>query len=215
MTPGAQAAAPERTSPFGAALREPDFEAPVDVDAHLDAIPPDATCKGLFFLDVLHRLAKSVTEFELFRAAQIPSRRYVAFRDYPLGDSFRLTLAATRVLYPRYPLGEGLRRMGQATFAAVLATHIGRSLFGILGRDVEPILLTGPKAFKLMVSIGQVTAEKTAPRTFTFRVEEFPAFLETYQVGVIEGVLRHCGQHGKVRIAAQTLSAATLELRLL
>jgi uncharacterized protein (TIGR02265 family) len=60
-----------------------------------------------------------------------------------------------------------------------------------------------------------VTAEKTAPRTFTFRVHEFPAFLETYQVGVLEGVLQHCGEHGRVRIAAQTLSAATFELKLL
>ena len=211
--PAAPAAVPAAALP--ATLRDPDFEAPVDIEAHLDALPPEATCKGLFFLDVLQRLSKSPTEVDVFRAAQLPARRYVAFRDYSLGDAYRLTLAATRVLFPRYPLGEGLRRMGQSTFDAVLTTHIGRSLFGILGTDVEPILLTGPKAFKLLVSIGQVTAEKTAPRVFTFRVQEFPAFLETYQVGVLEGVLRHCKQHGKVRIAVQTLSAATLEVKLL
>ena len=127
----------------------------------------------------------------------------------------RLAVAAARVLYPRYSVGEGLRRLGQTTFDAVLGTHIGRALFGVLGRDLDRILLMGPRAFKLMLNVGQVHAEKTAPRTFTFRAAGLPAFLETYQVGVLEGVLRHCGEHGRVRIALQDLGAATVELTVL
>jgi uncharacterized protein (TIGR02265 family) len=196
-------------------FRDPDFAAPVDVDAHLGLLPPDATCKGMFFLDVLQQASLVSTEREIFRAAQLPERRYVAFRDYPLAENMRITVAAARALYPRYSLGEGLRRMGQTTFEAVLATHIGRALFGILGRDVEPILLTGPKAFKVMINLGQITGEKTSFRTFTFHAHAFPAFLETFQVGVLEGVLRHCGERGRIRIALEDLGTATIELRLL
>ncbi len=201
--------------PFGPGFHEPDFESPVDLEAHLALLPPDATCKGMFLLDVLQQASRVTSERELFRAAQVPERRYVAFGNYPIAENLKLTVAAARALYPRYGLGEGLRRVGQGTFDAVLATHIGRALFGILGRDVEPILLTGPRAFKVMINLGQVTAEKTSFRTFTFQARGFPAFLETFQVGVIEGVLRHCGERGRIRIALEDLGTGTVELRLL
>ncbi len=60
-----------------------------------------------------------------------------------------------------------------------------------------------------------ISAEKSSFRTFTFRALDFPAFLETYQVGVLEGVLRHCGERGRIRIAVEDLGNATIELHLL
>ena len=201
--------------PFGPGFHEPDFEGEVDLEAQVALLPSDATCKGMFCLDILQQASRVTTEGEVFRLAQLPERRYVAFRDYPLAENMRLTVAAARALYPRYPLGEGLRRVGQTMFDAVLATHIGRALFGILGRDVEPILLTGPKAFKVMLNLGKVTAEKTSFRTFTFHAKGFPAFLETFQIGVLEGVLRHCGERGRIRIALEDLGTGVVELRLL
>jgi eukaryotic-like serine/threonine-protein kinase len=211
----ARPAPPRLRRPFGPGFHEPDFESPVDLEGHLAMLPADATSKGMFCLDVLQKAALVTTERDIFRVAQLPERRYVPFRDYPLAENLRLTVAAARALYPRYSLGEGLRRIGQTTFEAVLATHIGRALFGILGRDVEPILLTGPKAFKLMINLGQMTAEKSSFRTFTFRAQGFPVFLETFQVGVLEGVLRHCGERGRIRIALEDLGTASIELRLL
>jgi uncharacterized protein (TIGR02265 family) len=208
-------APPRPRRPFGPGFHEPDFECSVDLEAHLALLPPDATCKGMFCLDVLQQASRVTTERDLFRVAQLPERRYVPFRDYPLAENLKLTVAAARALYPRYSLGEALRRVGQTTFEAVLATHIGRALFGILGRDVEPILLTGPRAFKLMINLGQITAEKTSFRTFMFQAQGFPAFLETFQIGVLEGVLRHCGERGRIRIALEDLGTATVELRLL
>jgi uncharacterized protein (TIGR02265 family) len=187
----------------------------VDLEGHLAQMSPDASCKGMFLADVIQRASRVTSEQTLFRAAQLPERRYVAFRDYPLAETMKLFMAAARALFPRYPPGEGLRRLGQTAFETVLATHVGRALFGILGRDVEPILLTGPKAFKLMVNVGHVSAEKTSYRTFTFHAHDFPAFLETYQVGVLEGVLRYCGERGRIRIAVEDLAHATIELHLL
>jgi uncharacterized protein (TIGR02265 family) len=201
--------------PFGPGFHEPDFEAAVDLEGHLALLPQEASCKGMFLADVVQRASRVTAERALFRAAELPERRYVAFRDYPLAENMKLTMAAARALFPRYPLGEGLRRLGQTAFETVLTTHIGRALFGILGRDVEPILLTGPKAFKLMVNVGLISAEKTSFRTFTFSAHDFPAFLETYQVGVLEGVLRHCGERGRIRIAVEDLAHATIELHLL
>jgi uncharacterized protein (TIGR02265 family) len=164
---------------------------------------------------MLHRAKKIASEQDLLRVAAIPERRHIPFRDYPLADGLRLAITVARVLYPRYPLGEGLHRLGQTTFDAVLGTHVGRTIFGALGRDVEPLLLSCPKAFQLLVSTGRITCEKTGFGTFALRAASFPAFLETYQVGVLEGILRHCGERGRIRIAIDDLTSATFELRLL
>jgi uncharacterized protein (TIGR02265 family) len=208
-------AASRRRWPYGSGFHEPDFEAPVDLEAHLAALPPEATCKGLFLADLVQQAGKVTTERDLFRMAQIAERRYVGFRDYPLADAVQLAVTTARVLYPRYPLGEGLRRAGQTVFDALMGTHIGRSLFGILGREVDLVLLAGPKAFKLMVNVGQLTADKAGFRTFHLRAQEFPGLLETYQIGVLEGMLRYCGQRGRIRIALEDLGTATIELHLL
>ena len=52
------------------------------------------------------------------------------------------------------------------------------------------------------------------PRLFRFTARDLPAFLETYQVGVLEGVLRHCDTRGRLRLALEALDRATLELEL-
>jgi uncharacterized protein (TIGR02265 family) len=195
-------------------LRDPRFDAPIDLEAHIALLPPDATTKGLFVIDLLKVAARVATAAELIRAAQIPERRHVAFRDYPAAEHMRLTVAVARAVYPKLPLGEGLRRLGQNTFDLVLGTHMGRSVLGILGPDIEKMLLAAPKALKHLVNFGKVTSEKAGAHTYLFRAKELPAFLETFQVGVIEGALRHCRAQGKIRVALDDLATGLCEVRI-
>ena len=194
-------------------LRDPRFDVPVDLEAHLALLPPEATCKGMFFIDLLRMGARAATSADLSRAAQIAERRYLAFHDYSAAENMRLTVAVAKAVYPRHPLGEGLRRLGQSTFDNVLGTHVGRSILGILGPDIEKILLAGPKTLKHLCSFGRVTVEKAGAHTYLFRVKELPVFLETFQVGVLEGALRHCRAQGKVRIALDDLAGGLGEVR--
>ncbi len=208
---------PSATEPLGAAppLRDPDFKAPVDVDGHLALLPPDATCKGIFFLELV-RLGSTVTSpSELFRLAGFPERRYVVFRDYPLAENLRLTVAVALAVFPKMPLGEALRRIGQTAFDTVSTSLVGKTLFGVFGRDLEPLLFTGPRAYKLFLSVGEVLVEKAGPRTFRFHARALPGFIETYQVGVVEGLLRHCGVRGRLRVALEGLDRGLVELELL
>jgi uncharacterized protein (TIGR02265 family) len=195
-------------------LRDPRFDTNVDLEAHLALLPADATTKGLFFIDLLRIGARAATPPELIRAAGIPERRLVGFRDYPAAENMRLTVAVARAVYPRLPLGEGLRRIGQTTFDSVLGTHMGRSVLGILGPDIEKILLAAPKALKHLLNFGKVTSEKAGAHTYLFRARELPTFLETYGVGVIEGALRHCRAQGKIRVAIDDLSTGLCEVRI-
>ena len=195
-------------------FRTPDFDAPVDVEAHLALLPEGAVCKGMFFLDLVRLGAKVKPAPELFRIAGVPARRYVAFHDYAMHECMRLTATVARVALPAYPMGQALRRIGQMACDTVLETQIGRALFGAFERDLGWMLVQAPKAYKLLVNFGEVSTEKVGPSSFVLRAQHFPAFLETYQVGVLEGVLRHCGVRARVRIASDGLAAATLELEL-
>jgi uncharacterized protein (TIGR02265 family) len=195
-------------------LRDPDFSAPVDVDAHLRLLPPDATCKGIFFMDLIRLGATVIPPPELFHRAGLSERRYVAFRDYSLAENLRLTLAVARAVYPTLPVGEGLRRIGWTALDTVSTSLVGKTLFGGLGRDLAALLLTAPRAYKLFVHCGEVTVEKTAPGTFRFHARDFPGLLETYQIGVIEGALHYCAAEGRLRIALEALDRAIIELEL-
>jgi uncharacterized protein (TIGR02265 family) len=202
-------------SALALALRPPRFGVAVDLDEHVRRVPSGATVKGMFFLE-LQRVAEEASVWPQVRsAAGVGERRYFAFGDYPMVDNLRLTVAVAAHVHPRLTQGEAIRRLGQAALDVVLGSQIGRALFGVLGRNVESLFLRGPRAFKLLLGVGDVTSEKISNRTFRFQAKHFPAFLETYQVGVIEGVLRHCGEKGRILIALEDVANAVIEVEIL
>ena len=202
-----------RTPPLVATpLRPARVDAPVELEEHVRRVPSGATVKGMFFLE-LQRVAENAGVWpQVVQTAGVAERRYYNFRDYPMVDNLRITAAVATHVYPRMPRGDGIRRLGQTAFDVVLGSQIGRALFGAFGHDVEPLFLRGPKAFKLFLGMGEITSEKVSPRVYRFHAKNFPAFLETYQVGVIEGVLRHCEATGEIQIALEDLANAVIEV---
>ena len=197
------------------ALRPPSFDAPVDLDEHLRRVPSGATIKGIFFLE-FQRVAEEAGMWPaVMLAAGLKKKRYFAFRDYSLVDNLRLAVAVASHVYPDLSPGEGLRRLGQSAVDVVMKSQIGRAVFGLLLHDLEPILLRGPKAYKLLLGVGDVTVEKVSESLYRFHARNLPAFLETYQVGVIEGVLRHCGAQGRVLLAMQDVANGMMEVEIL
>jgi uncharacterized protein (TIGR02265 family) len=201
-------------SPARVELAAPDFAAPVELSAHAALLPSGASCKGMFFLDLLRAGRRQRSSAELHALAGLPDRRYLTFRDYPTRDFLALALATARSAYPNVPVGQALQRLGQAAFEALMESHLGRTVLGALGRDVEGLLLGLPRAYQLLVSFGEMTIEKTAHRVYLLRVRRFPVFLGTYQVGVVEGALRHCQQRAQVRVAIDTLADGAIEISL-
>jgi uncharacterized protein (TIGR02265 family) len=200
---------------LSSALHDPDFEAPVDVDAHVGRLAEGATCKGMFFLELLKLAAPSRSSAEIAAEAGVDDRRYVPFRDYPMADHLRLMAAVATLVHPRLPLGEGLRRIGWTVFDTVLASQIGRTIFGIFGSDADALLINLPKAFKILFNFGEIRADKVGPRAFVFTLRDFPAFVETFVVGVLQGVVRFSKERAKIRVSLSDLGHARLELELL
>jgi serine/threonine-protein kinase len=201
-------------TPSSAQLRAPRDDAPVELDEHLRRLPTGATVKGMFFLE-LQRLAEQASVWpQVLETAGVTDRRYYNFRDYPMVDNLRLTAAVAAHVHPTIARGKAIRHLGQTALDVVLGSQIGRALLGIDGRDLEQLFLRGPRAYKLLLGVGEITSEKVSSDVFRFHAKNFPAFLETYQIGVIEGVLRHCGKTGQVRIALDDVANAMLEVEI-
>lgn len=195
-----------------AELREPAFFAPFDLDEHLQATPPGATCRGLFFADLLQRVKVGAPHVDLQALAGLEERRYLAFLEYPYADFLRMLVAAAKALHPQRPTGEGLRRVGQGAYDALLGSHAGRVVFGALGLDAEQVLSYGPRGYRLSLNFGEVRAERVGDRHFRYVYRDFPAVLETYQVGVVEGALRHCGAKARVLVSMEALGDAVMDI---
>jgi serine/threonine-protein kinase len=212
----------ERLSPVAAAspgaspsaFRAPDFTAPVDLEAHLAALLPGTTVKGMFFAGLVDLCTKAGRGLDLSRASPVRPRRYVAFFDYPMADLLRLQVAVAQVLHPDVPLREGLRRLGRTAPDDLLGSHVGKTIFGVLGRDPETLLLHIPKAHRLTSNCGTFTAERATPGRVLLHARDMPAFLDCYQVGMIEGVLRHSRAQGRVHVASAGIADATFEITL-
>jgi uncharacterized protein (TIGR02265 family) len=186
----------------------------VDVAAHLAALPPGAACKGMFFSDLLALAAKVRSPRELALQAGIEERRYMGFRDYPMSDNLRLTVAVAGAVYPRLPLGEALHRLGRRALGTFLDSHIGRTLFGIFGDDPEPFILHAPRAYRVIFGFGRLETRKTGPGEYLLLARALPLFLETYQMGVLASVLDMCRARAEIDVRMDGIADADVRVRL-
>lgn len=192
--------------------RIPDEGTEVDLEAHVALVPAGATVKGMFFSNFFDKARDFASAEEIARRAGVPHRRYVPFFDYPFVDNLRIGLAASQAMYPAHGAGRALRLLGATTYEAVLGTHLGRVIFAVLGLDIEAVLMAGPRAYKLAVSIGEVKAIKAGPRYVRYEYRDFPSFIETQQVGVIEGAMQHYRIEPRLEVEMSDLANGTIHV---
>lgn len=182
----------------------------VDVEAHLALLPPDGAIRGVFVAGLLTQAGKPA---EIHALAGVPERRYLPFINYPVRDYIRLLLATASVVYPRLSRGEALRQLAWTAFDTLLGTTAGRAMFAVLGDDPTRVLLMAKRAYALSVNFGTVGAELIAPGHVRVSFRDYPMFLETTQVGVMEGALRHFKCTPQVTATLVDLANGFLDVR--
>jgi len=194
-------------------FRPPRFEQPIDVDAHLQRLPAGASCRGLYFQSAQAQLQRVAPGHALLQPGQPGGRRYVAFNLYPYADFIRLLVAVAPVIYPAVPTGEGLRRLGHGGYDALLSNHIGRVIFGVLGRDFERVLLAGPRGYDVSINFGALRVESVGRCHVRYHFERRPILLSSYQVGIVEGGMRACGVSGEVQVHLESVERGSFDIR--
>ncbi|MGZ3416667.1 MAG: DUF2378 family protein [Polyangiales bacterium] len=195
------------------AIRVPQFESDhFDIAEHVAQVRPGTTIRGIFIRDLVSRAEAAGVRTELFALAGVPRRPYLAFTEYPLTDWVRLLLAAGRVLHRDVTWAEGLRRMGHGAMPAFLTTRVGAMIFNAFAPDLERMLLQAPKVYRVITTAGQVSAERAGPRHVQLFYEGFPGMLDSHQVGVIEGVLRHYREPARVQVDLWSFGCGMLDV---
>lgn len=179
--------------PPPAGFAEPEWTAPLDAAALLEAAPATATAKGMF----LARLLKEVTS----RGLKPPTNeRFLAFHDYPIRVHMELHLEVARILYPSRPARDGLRRLGGLAHHAFAESHIGRIVLGVIGRDPKRLFGLVGRAMGHSDNVGTATTEVVDERTVMIRGENLYLFPDCFAVGVLESGLQTADRDGRVAV---------------
>jgi uncharacterized protein (TIGR02265 family) len=195
---------PPTLSSAGKAFIEPVWAAPLDIDAAAN-VPNDAQVAGMFFL-ALQAKAQQMN-ITLPRARE----RYLSFRFYPLSELMPLMVEGAKHFYPGKPPREALRTMGRAVPKALIASTIGRVVFGS-AEGVHASVEAMAKTYEINLRPCRVSVTESAPNWMVVRLEDIHHFLDSHHVGIFEGTMLHVGVEGTVRIAAVSGSAADILL---
>ncbi len=193
-------------------LREPRADIDLETDAQIALLPRDARCKGMFFLDVIAQARSVDPSADLHRLAGLKPRGYLSVLDYPHADWMRLAASAASVVNHGRRPAEGMRALGRRAFDTIFLTPLGMVLFGPIGFDLEQVLGHAGTAYRLGLSFGSVTSEVLAPGSVRIEFRNLPSYLETFNVGVVEGAAQHYGVTPTVRVDVEGYSRMTLEV---
>jgi uncharacterized protein (TIGR02265 family) len=178
---------------------EPSWDAPLDVEGYLRAVPPTAMIKGFFGATVV--AAAKQRGITLAGAAE----KYIPFKEYPLSQHNRLLVEAASTFWPDITLRQGLRKIGRAAVGSLLETTFGKALLGGLTQpDAVMIAMTSlSRAYTTTLTHPTPVVEviSTGDRSAVMRLRDTWCFLDCQQVGIVEGLCRLCGTRATVRIA--------------
>jgi uncharacterized protein (TIGR02265 family) len=182
----------------------------VDVEAHLALLPPDGVIRGFLIAGTIAQAGKSA---DVHALAGLPDRRYLPFLNYPVRDYVRLLVASAALAHPRAARSDALRLLAWSSFDIIAGTTAGRAMFSMLGEDPTRVLLLAKRAYALSVNFGTVEAQEIAPRHVRVSFRDYPIFLESTQVGVMEGVVRHFNGKPQVTATLADLGTGFLDVR--
>ncbi len=160
-------------------------------------IPAEATIAGLYLIPLVEGAKK------LGRPLPSARPRYTAFTFYPLREHAQLMVEAAEVFFPGKPLRSALRKIGRGATAAFLNSTLGKI---VLSPAVGPVDVVQQmaKTYALNLKPGRAEVLFVERRKIVVELRDVHYFLDCHHVGVFEGLLRHAGVDGEVRIHSIT-----------
>jgi uncharacterized protein (TIGR02265 family) len=178
----------------------PTFRANVDLEASLDRCPKWATTKGTFFTYLIDHVRDRLGSEPEGLYEGTKRSRWVPFAGYPLRDFMRLAHNAARLVHPKEPTQEGLRRMGWISYSSFAATMAGRVVLFALGDRLEDVIRTSPKAYALALPGASVEATRLRDGHYRYALRGAYSFVDCYHYGVLEGAVRAFGINATLRL---------------
>ncbi|MFO7177216.1 MAG: DUF2378 family protein [Pseudomonadota bacterium] len=170
------------------ALKKPDL---ADLVGHIDRTPAGHTVKGMYVAGILDALDA--------RKVRRPDFRVQAFRDYPLRQYMELLLDAAVTLYPSQPIRSALVSLGKLAIPTFASSIVGGVIMGTVGRSWDIALKCVSKGYQISLRPGNAVVTNAGPGRAVLQLREVWNFADSYQVGVVEGLLEWCDLQGTVK----------------
>ncbi len=173
----------------------------IDTSTALSVFPREHTLKGMFFSRFVKELGAEWPRIERRLIAPPRLGTYLPFADYPLVDHADIALVVARKRAPGLPHREALRRLARQDIGTFLDSTIGRVTAAVVSSP-RAALLALPDAYKRVVTGPTLRASALADDRI--RLSFVSAFgLWEYQIGQIEGIVRHYGGQPRTRCSLE------------
>jgi len=183
----------------------PDWDAPLDVAAYIEVMPPNARIKGMY--------ATAIVEGARARGIVLPTgrERYLAFQDVPMREYTALLVEAARAFFPTETLRLGLRRLGRASHGIFAQSVVGRVVLST-AHDLPGALAASAKAYAISVPPSHAELREMADRKAVLALANVYNFLDSHHIGVMEGIAHSCGVHVEARVKLASPFDGEIEL---
>jgi len=185
---------------------DPDWSAPLDVDAYIARIPPHEMLKGMFVSPVI--TAAAAKHHPLPGARE----RYLPFADYPLREHARNLVDAAQAIYPFSPVREGLRRLGRGALRATLDSTLGR-VHWASATDPKSAIEAILKMYRSVHTNLAIDLADATPGALVVSARHLYTFLDCHHVGVFEGVLNGLSLKAHITVRTYSLSDGDFLIR--
>jgi uncharacterized protein (TIGR02265 family) len=189
----------------------PDWNAPIDTEAHIRAIPAGSIIKGMYPAAIAAEAKKR--GMKLAHAGE----KYLPFLDYPMTDHTRLLVEGARAFFPELPMRQALRKIGRAAVGVFMQSTLGKAMLGGLTQPETTLRALTGMTRAYTTSLGKPTphveVREIDETACIVRLSDFWLFIDCHQVGILEGVCRACGVKGEMRVAMEAPSRGEIECR--
>jgi len=183
----------------------PDWDAPLDVAAYVEVMPPNARIKGMY--------AAAIVDGARARGIALPTarERYLAFQDVPMREFTTLLVEASRAFFPDAPLRSGLRRLGRSTHGIFAQSVVGRIVLST-ANDLPGALSACAKGYAISLPPSHAELREVTGHRAVFALANVYNFLDSHHIGVLEGVAHACGVRVETRVRLASPFDGEIEL---
>jgi uncharacterized protein (TIGR02265 family) len=183
----------------------PNWNASIDFDARLAAIPANATTRGMFLSLLLQSVGPNA-------APSVRSRRYLAFKKYPLREYVELLAQCCADPGSRTSDAQRVRQLGRAVYPNYAKTITGTAIFAAAGHNYRRVLELCPAAYRIAVEPSEVIVRSITDGHAVIELRGLWNVPDFHQVGIFEGAMQVCRAQGAIRVQAIDFGAADLEI---
>jgi uncharacterized protein (TIGR02265 family) len=159
--------------------------------AVVDRTPAKNTIHGMYVAEL-----RSLMESEGLHDHGLEDIR--RFRYYPLRDYMQVLLDCVTSLYPQQPIRDGLQTIGRLVCPTFATSFGGRVIMSAVGSSLELGLKVLARGYQLSLKPGRATTVDLAPGRAKVELRDVWNFGDSYQVGVIEGLMNWCHIEGSI-----------------